>query len=329
LGIMNGSRLKYDVPFFQVSNAIVDACVNGELNISIYARMCYIVLCRYGNRDGTAFPSYPTIAKAAGMGLTKVKEAIKELEEVGLVVKHNQRYEGKDGKVALSSNLYEIILVDDVVKNGGRSQGDSGVGRVATEGRLSGDLGVGCDTTCIKKYIDKEITTNIKKEDGVCFDDNEKKESEKDKVVEKIVGLYNSMMPEKDFDRAVLDDLPDLVRDNVFKRWKENVGNISAFEAVFSKASKSNFLIAGTETWVGGADFDWLMVQKNFRNVIKGKYAPTVEKVCKKDNDNKNVEIERTREYLDNLEKSKSKDEGQHRQFMKEIYSKIGRAIPT
>jgi hypothetical protein len=334
----NEDRLRYSVPFFQVSNGLIDMCVRGELELSIFARMAYLALCRYGNRDGTAFPSYKKMSLACGMSERKVQDAINELVEVGLVEKKKQYLEKKDGSRGRQiSNFYIINIPDNIVGVAGDATHEGEMVAQDATPRVAQDAGGGWHgVPTIKKYNNKEITTNIYS-DGVCFDDNEKLKDVRDEVVKKIVGLYNSMMDEKDFDRADFAELPEVVRDNTYRRYKDNAGNMSAFRTVFEKASKNTFLIAGSETWFGGADFDWFMVEKNFKNVIRGKYAPNVDKVCINDNKKKDVDIKalETREYLDDMERRKlngefNRDENKHREFMQDLYRKIGsKAIPV
>jgi predicted transcriptional regulator len=67
-------------------------------------KMVYIAICRFSNSKGTAYPGHETIAKIASCGTTSVKQAIKTLQEKGLLeVRH--RFLEKGGK---TSNLYII-----------------------------------------------------------------------------------------------------------------------------------------------------------------------------------------------------------------------------
>jgi hypothetical protein len=74
------------------------------MDLSIYEKMVYIALCSHANKDGECFPSVGTIAKEASCSRPKVFEALKVLEERGLISKENRIFEGR-GQV---SNLYEI-----------------------------------------------------------------------------------------------------------------------------------------------------------------------------------------------------------------------------
>ncbi|MFX4303681.1 helix-turn-helix domain-containing protein [Alicyclobacillus tolerans] len=90
--------------FFQTPNGIY------EMPISACAKAVYIFLCRCADREGQSFPSYKTIGEAIGWGRTKVAEALKELETIGLLIRQEQYKENG----ARDSNLYTITHPDDV-----------------------------------------------------------------------------------------------------------------------------------------------------------------------------------------------------------------------
>jgi predicted transcriptional regulator len=56
-----------------------------ELDLSVYEKMVYAVLCSHAQKEGPAFPSIKTIAKEASCSRSKVFEALKKLEEIGLI----------------------------------------------------------------------------------------------------------------------------------------------------------------------------------------------------------------------------------------------------
>jgi hypothetical protein len=76
-----------------------------DLNLSIYEKMVYIVLCAHAKKDGVAFPSVNTIAREASCSRAKVFEALKTLEEQGAIVRDPRIYEGR----GQSSSQYEIV----------------------------------------------------------------------------------------------------------------------------------------------------------------------------------------------------------------------------
>lgn len=79
-----------------------------EMELSIYAKMVYFYLSKCKNNDNTCFPCHFTIAKNCSCGVTKVKEAIKELVAHKLLLKE-ERYTGtKKGKNSQTSNLYTV-----------------------------------------------------------------------------------------------------------------------------------------------------------------------------------------------------------------------------
>jgi predicted transcriptional regulator len=76
-----------------------------DLDLSIYEKMIYIVLCSHAKKDGPCYPSVKKIAEEASCSRTKVFEALRTLEERGIIARDSQIYEGR----GQTSNLYEII----------------------------------------------------------------------------------------------------------------------------------------------------------------------------------------------------------------------------
>jgi predicted transcriptional regulator len=79
-----------------------------DLDLSIYEKMVFIVLCSHAKKDGPAFPSVRTIAKEASCSRTKVFEALKTLEEQGIITRENRVFP----KRGQTSNLYEIADIE-------------------------------------------------------------------------------------------------------------------------------------------------------------------------------------------------------------------------
>jgi DNA-binding GntR family transcriptional regulator len=75
-----------------------------DLDLSIYEKMVYVVLCSHAKKDGPAFPSVKTIAKEASCSRTKVFEALKTLEEQNIISRDQRIFAGR----GQTSNLYEI-----------------------------------------------------------------------------------------------------------------------------------------------------------------------------------------------------------------------------
>jgi predicted transcriptional regulator len=88
-----------------------------NLDLSVYEKMVYVVLCSHASKDGTSFPSVARIAEEASCGRSKVFAALKVLEERGLVSRSSRIIEGR-GQTA---NLYEII---DIEPRPPRGRGD-------------------------------------------------------------------------------------------------------------------------------------------------------------------------------------------------------------
>jgi hypothetical protein len=88
-------------------NAILD------MDLSIYEKMAYIVLCSHAKKDGPCFPSVNTIAREASCSRAKVFEALKRLEEIGAISRSSQIFEGR----GQTSNLYEILDIDQTNKS--------------------------------------------------------------------------------------------------------------------------------------------------------------------------------------------------------------------
>jgi predicted transcriptional regulator len=89
-----------------------------DLDLSIYEKMVYIVLCSHAKKDGPCFPSVNRIAEEASCSRTKVFEALNTLEKLGVIARDNRIFEGR----GQTSNLYEII---DIIPRTPDGRGDS------------------------------------------------------------------------------------------------------------------------------------------------------------------------------------------------------------
>jgi DNA-binding Lrp family transcriptional regulator len=76
-----------------------------DLDLSIYEKMVYIILCSHAKKDGPCYPSIKKIAEESSCSRTKVFEALRTLEERGIIARGSQIYDGR----GQTSNLYEII----------------------------------------------------------------------------------------------------------------------------------------------------------------------------------------------------------------------------
>ena len=89
---------------------------NTEIDTYEFRVLCYLLMLS-GN-DGICFPSYNTIAEKIGIGETKAKNAIKHLNELGIIKKTNRTKE--DGSAG--SNLYVVcekttVKVDEAIED--------------------------------------------------------------------------------------------------------------------------------------------------------------------------------------------------------------------
>ena len=73
-----------------------------DLGLSVYALAAYFYLCRRANRDGESFCSHATMAKACGMGVTRLKGALVELVEAHVVAMESRANQGR-------STLYTVL----------------------------------------------------------------------------------------------------------------------------------------------------------------------------------------------------------------------------
>lgn len=79
-----------------------------ESNLSIFAKIVYLYMCRCADSQAQSFPSHADISIKCSCGISSVKKAIAELIDVKLVVKENRFRKTKNGKMAQTSNLYIV-----------------------------------------------------------------------------------------------------------------------------------------------------------------------------------------------------------------------------
>jgi DNA replication protein DnaD len=106
------SKVKMEVPYFQVPNAIYEM-----KDLDLYEKSVYIYLCRCGNHGGKAFPSYQTIADKTGMSRYKAIQTIDSLIQKEYIKKKARSKSGER-----QTNIYYVdtlvnrvdYLVNDV-----------------------------------------------------------------------------------------------------------------------------------------------------------------------------------------------------------------------
>ena len=75
-------------------------------NLSIYAKLVYLYLCKLADRNGKCFPSQRNMARCCNMSTSTVGLAIRKLEQAGLLV--TDRRLRNDGMQ--TSNWYKIKM---------------------------------------------------------------------------------------------------------------------------------------------------------------------------------------------------------------------------
>ncbi len=90
--------------YFKVENAVID---NPDVFSNIYESHLFVVLSRYCNNGGVAFPSYSTLAKLCYCSKSTVIRCIKSLEEKKLINKVIRTKKINDKKVN-DTNVYTV-----------------------------------------------------------------------------------------------------------------------------------------------------------------------------------------------------------------------------
>jgi hypothetical protein len=99
--IEKDDTLEGGFPYFITPNEIVDI----EGAFTVYEKMTYFILCRYGNNGKVAFPSYNTIGRKGGFSKDTAIKAVRGLLKKGLISKETKR----DKKGNYLSNNYKVI----------------------------------------------------------------------------------------------------------------------------------------------------------------------------------------------------------------------------
>jgi hypothetical protein len=140
---------------FYVSAAIF------ELPLSAYAIAVYTYLSFCADRQGSCFPSIPTIAERCGMSRTTVKKAKDELKQAGLIRTEKAYMPCTNGKRRQSANRYRLLTIPhQSVRNGMRD--DRPTGRETTCPRSCDDRPSGRETAAPRSCGDREINNNSK-----------------------------------------------------------------------------------------------------------------------------------------------------------------------
>lgn len=103
----NEQKTVKNEPFFIVPSKVFDL----GLTPYEFAVLCYLIM-RSDNDTHTCFPSEKGIARACGMGLSTVKNVVKQLQNKKHIIVKNQFAKSKNGLNRQTSNLYVLQLFD-------------------------------------------------------------------------------------------------------------------------------------------------------------------------------------------------------------------------
>ena len=296
-----GVRKKRWVVCFE--NAILD------LDLSIYEKMIYIVLCSHAKKDGSCYPSVKKIAAEASCSRAKVFEALKTLEERGIIARNSQIFEGR----GQTSNLYEILDINPRPQDG-RGEGaslppstsETGASAVQTG---ASTLETGASTTCTggvhdadtnNKVLEQYHMNNTKEQKSPLptreergweiESENSKTENQKPDTEEKnrnakptsncpelfpytaILAAYNEILSE--LPRAEV--LTTSRTQTLNLRISEDSGrqNLDWWRRFFERVRLFPWLMGrNPNNWT--ATFDWLIAEDGMRKVIEGSFTQT------------------------------------------------------
>ena len=293
-----GVRKKRWVVCFE--NAILD------LDLSIYEKMVYIVLCSHAKKDGSCYPSVKKIAAEASCSRTKVFEALKTLEDMGVIARNNQVFQGR----GQTSNLYEILDITPRPQDG---LGDDGsippsateTGESVTRTAVSA-VGMGASATGTGgvhhadahiKVLEQDHINNTKEHIPPTPQnrDGEKYESEiritknheteaKDRnristpnVSEEIpytsiLAAYNEILPELPRGEILTSSRTQTL--NLRIRENSMRLNLEWWRGFFEHVRQFPWLMGhNPNNWK--ATFDWLISEEGMRKVIEGSFTQT------------------------------------------------------
>lgn len=176
-------KKKNTTPFFQVPNDIFDQEIKVtvkekkndkeqiiERTLLTSEKLVFVYLCRCGNNNASAFPSYATIADKCGISRRKAIDVIKVLQENKLIQKTTRKNADETSEKKHHSNVYKTSATIAPVKpKNGAS--DSLGGELSAPGVVQplhqgGELSAPIKRTPYKEPIYKEP---FKKENDFSF----------------------------------------------------------------------------------------------------------------------------------------------------------------
>ncbi|GHS84963.1 hypothetical protein AGMMS49957_00050 [Synergistales bacterium] len=283
-----------------------------DLNLPIYEKMVYIALCSHAKKDGPCYPSVKKIAEEASCSRTKVFEALKTLEEHGIIARDSRIFEGR----GQTSNLYEII--DIVPRPRSEQEGDGNTpspsaGRTEESATRTGGVR---ETDTHIKVLEQDYMNKIKEQNPPTPQGGTKSETKGETKREGVLENFENLQrPEPTHDTAGITtqraesskpdleaklsetELYELIRRtyNTVLSELPQAGKITASRASILRQRiaenpvrekpgwwKRFFMRVREFPWPMGnnasnwrADFDWLIGEKGMQKIIEGGFRRT------------------------------------------------------
>lgn len=223
---MNTFEVKREWHYTIVENHILDA------ELSTYAKLLYVILCRYANKNKECYPSYELLMKDIGVkSKTTLSKAIKELIDNGVLEIISGKEEGK-------SNLY--IIKDYHVHDMNKSVHQM-------------NRGCPSDVHELKPYNENQYNNNNNL-------------SAEQTPYKQIMDLFITLCPTLPKIKDISGNRQKVVK----ARWKEHP-DLEFFKELFERVNKSDFLSGRNGKW-NGCCFDWIMKPTNMQKIIEGNY---------------------------------------------------------
>jgi predicted transcriptional regulator len=257
-----------------------------ELDLSIYEKMVYIVLCSHAKKDGPAFPGVKTIAKEAGCSRTKVFEALNTLEEQGIITRDKRIFEGR----GQTSNLYEIIDIAPRPQDEQGSDCHAPSPSARRTGESAARTGGVRDTDALLNVFEQEVFNKTKEQtpplsppggdgEGGKAPEEQKRHDTEEKAkeiqnlepesFELVLNAYNSVLPELPKAEKVTVSRAKIIKQRIeedlerrkLEWWKQFFARVREFP--WPMGNNPN-------NW--SADFDWLLSEKGMQKILEGAF---------------------------------------------------------
>jgi predicted transcriptional regulator len=276
-----------------------------EMDLSVYEKMVYIVLCSHAKKDGPCFPSVNTIAREASCSRAKVFEALKRLEEIGAIARSSQIFEGR----GQTSNLYEILDIEQAngdknpippstpetgYPQSGQGESTAWTGESTTQmGASTVETGGVRDVDGLYKVLELSHINNTKEQEESPptpqgageskaenaipqkpkHDTEEKAEPSKPnletELFEAIRGAYNSTLPELPKAEKITASRAKALRQRI--RESPERKEPGWWEKFFSHVREFPWPMGrNRDKW--RADFDWLIGERGMQKILEGSF---------------------------------------------------------